>query len=1669
MRVTIILLILVAIDATLIGSIAGDYVNGAVKLNERTLRYARVTAYVDEMISCSGVIGKIALTRTSTDSSGKVTYHEISFSFQNHRAAVCCRVQEFEVGFANRNVWFESCVDPPGDPSSIRTALTIAWTSANTIWQVGGRTIATFSNPPQSPVRAYQNDHELYFGIHRGPLPAEDGIPSTTCPDTARRFRIQSLEITPLVNDIFDAANLITYSLQTSALSWNAWTDSSRWDRLNSFYISTADEIKLQSQVSINADGLLIQHALVDAFQGIPGRALLLNSYFQDITVIGTQEDPDALSPQPWAAAAEFHPLVRIRADPFDDVAMGALNFQIHSTGTTPGAIRLSQIITSFPSELPEMCLWMRIRTDWARAIQVYMHPGSDSTLAGRNLYFGEYRLALTAGTTFQAYSICFAPPSSATTNPPVLVINLGAVDQVAMKEHVLSFASIELYQVGQKAPDGFQWTGTTASEILRNNQFDLGTSFWNYLSGAAAQPTAVGNVYQFNIRSNTQSPPNIRLRQQLVRVRNNHSYRIGLTARSRSAAATAAGFRFVLVTLRTEQGASLLGGTMVARITTTSSTHFIYFKSQFEVKAPAPSEDGAGILTIDVGGATEGFGTLNDDVVLESVSLLEWKTDTPLPAITTIPNQPSELDRPPIYFTPQPDPPQPTKTPAPTPEPVAVTAEPFVIPDRFTNQTTLKGVYGVIYQSPLYILQFKGITIEEVAINIFAANMSTIMIDLCKEKLGNNSKECILTPANVVIVEVCYSNLVTPNNHTGMGADPRACLGQGAPIRTSVEVNSTDLDTYMIYTYAGLPPALLESTWLDRLLNTLNNRIETGAIGVRPSGAAALLVDPRPPRATPVPGDGDYGLENWEWILVTCASSLCAGSIGFYIWYHHRLRKMRKAAGTKALFRGDYITTDVIHTRFHQEGVLQLDKLGMLKKQFDVIDTDRGGTLSRSEVWDVLYRIPSLRVPMSLPGRFNAFFRKIDLDGNEEIEFSEFAVGFMPFLIHCARSTETDEDDIGVEEMFRKWCQLGGSSVFEDKPVDPHHAEELESDQLYLIKLAIDVVRKLSVTKAAEEAASVGSIREIENPSPSGGTPRSSSPSLMYTQKPYQIREDVLVTIDSRRYARAEAIIAEDERFDPEDRPDFEDFFGNRGVVNLVDVDSDYPYSAIRVDFPDKGVEFLFHPLALDRPPKSSLVRWTQKADRKEARSYETYCIIRACIAGLVSGLLCATAEYFAEDEFSSDDPTKGNFNFTTNKETPYWVIVVCTAIVLTTLEVLFLYYDALRTSMKISEKYGMVLHPVDDERIFHVAAICRCCLELSHTDEERWGINPQKNKSAFAKRISTFMTKLGHPSSFGVFMFRVAIKRLLTRAVAKSLLVWIATPLTMIANGLVARLVLNNARIAAIGPRLITKMLENITGNQEPPRWHIGSTYVNVEHFEKLSVQILRAVGSVVVARGHWHPNLEILYKFCRKKLGTTRATQRRTLHDIDNEDEHFEFNAHDMGELRIQQAIKLDCMVMYDIDCIDKLVAALRLDSDADKLRNEAMIDSDSDDEEVLDLCYSDDSSEYGESVHIALNETEKVLVLKVMVLAVLVSGGPSRECHNILRRAFSSAGGDVTTNPQKTIDALYRFFQRGALHDVVENFDLVFRPHRTLQGDRQSTFQRALNLGLEAVDW
>ena len=466
--------------------------------------------------------------------------------------------------------------------------------------------------------------------------------------------------------------------------------------------------------------------------------------------------------------------------------------------------------------------------------------------------------------------------------------------------------------------------------------------------------------------------------------------------------------------------------------------------------------------------------------------------------------------------------------------------------------------------------------------------------------------------------------------------------------------------------------------------------------------------------------------------------------------------------------------------------------------------------------------------------------------------------------------------------------------------------------------------------------------------------------------------------------------------------------------------------------------------------------------------------------------------------------------------------MLLIVAAIGFSILEMVFLYWDALRTTMREADVFGLRLHPLDEERSFYCRALSRCCLELGHPFEKQWAIEPMKHKTDVGKKLAKWAYNAR--KSVAAFTGRVTAKRLVSRVGIKLVQAWVGVPFVMVANGLVAQLVMSHARITTLGPRLIHAMLdwEREDDDADPPLWYLFGTWVAVEHFERLRVNILRAIGCVVAARGEWHPNLEALYKTTRRKLGwyneqasermrheaeqqqNKRGNQRsrgddstashdmsprepavgsehgdslpgrldpeagaeRALHDMDGDEEGV------WDELRLMQMMRRDCCLGYEMDGTSKLVQALRLDAHAAMERLELMGGSETDEsgsEMEYDVLSSEDSSMYNDAYMTAFDQNEKCLILKFLVLAIIVSGKPSEATHRLSHRTFSAAGGDITNRPQKTIKALSHLYYQGNIGGVCKNFDLVFRAHRTMKGDKRSAYSRAVDYALHAVDW
>eukprot|EP01064_Diplonema_japonicum_P034297 TRINITY_DN7070_c2_g1_i1.p1 TRINITY_DN7070_c2_g1~~TRINITY_DN7070_c2_g1_i1.p1 ORF type:complete len:1634 (+),score=366.98 TRINITY_DN7070_c2_g1_i1:43-4944(+) len=1612
-----------ALHAAIIGNVEGPYASGGVVYKETNsnVNYKRAAATL-QMTSggCSGVVTKLALTRTDGS-----LHHEIAIVLQGHGMSTCAQIQTLQGTGDTQTVSkveFSECSNPVADPYTEPVEYAIEWSDFETKFFAASVLIATFSTPSTDPTDPYRRFHNLYLATHHTLTPSTHGIATTACQSLG--MLVSTVSVTPF-STIFDPADTVTETYTGAHIPWEQSTRVQNWTRVNTFYSQPSTELFLQTNVNLTAEGFVVWSTLLDPFYTDSPIWSDINGYFQD-TALTTFANP-----HPWVVYKDPTAIVRHWYDPFSDESQGGLEIVMHSSGNLTNSVALLQNFTSpLPSmTTPEFCLFINVSSTWERRVSVSLlaETGED--------YFVDWTPTLAVG--YNVYSQCFTAPSL-DARAVRMTIMLGAVDAIAMVEHTVTFASINFYKINA-APQLQSWAGFT--ELLRDTSFSNQAVWTTSVNPTAAAAPNWNNLFTWNMMQDVASPADLTLSHRELALRAGDSYRVTLTGRS-------PGNRFVQMTLLNDQGERVFGGTRMVHLSTADQQFFYTFYAN-ETALVAGSAVGSAVLSVLAGSTA--YGPFTADIQLTNLNLQQWTGD--LPVLETLPSEPPLGPRTPDFSTPAPP------TPVPTPIPITQTPKPVVVnpattvPSRFTNQTTLPALYSVVYQSPVYLLEFKDVTVESVDLSVFRANLSTTMSSVCTS-MGFLLAACSqLKATNVEVLEVCYTNLAVPgypSNNTAMGADVRACRGYGEAVQYSYGgiPDATGVKSYLVFTFVGLPLVLTgDVSYVEAVIKKLNSNIVEGAIGIRPDGVARL-VDSPPPLPTSVPGPaGAHGLSNIWWMIFVSLSALLGFICGFAMWYQHLMRKAKRSEATRALFNEDVMVPDVVPTVMHEVGMLQLDQLGMLKNQFDLIDADQGGTLDKKEIRDVL-QLMKLKVSEE---EFAAFFQSIDEDGNEEIEFREFAVGFIPFLIGHMKTSSVGDDDLEADRIFAALSSTNNiSSIFEDRVITEAESNKIIREIPFLERTATSVVKGMAKDRQARQAM--------------GGVGRDDGAELVWEP---QEGDKVVITNNVDVYDNAHQFM---HNLYPQDEipDDFAEVAGCPGVV--IKIDAYDVTNTLLIDIPSKNIAYWFHPDAVEFRRNTSIVEWVSKSDRNKSRLYERNMIIRAAIAGLISSGLSAVAEMLAEAYFS-DESVGFSINIASGKKPEYWVIIITATIIFSTLEIFYLYYDAMRTTMVISELFGLVLYPLDEERRFFSNALARCCLELTHPVETMWGVDPVRNQPDIVRAMSR--TAYQAKSGISAFLLRMSFKRLLTRVGAKAAQAYLACPVFMAVNALVARSVLHQSRVIALGPRLITRMLEHV-GDDAPPVWHLGSSWVAVSHFEKLCVQILRAIGCVVVAREAWHPNLEFLYKMTRKKLGVSRIKGMKKMGEVVEEGdldlkEEEEDMAAAMDELRLRHLIRTDCCVTYDVDCIDKLVIALRLDSEAEQIRADGL-DSDSDfDDDEYDIIVSEDSSRSEAPPQTALDNNEKRLVLKWLVLAILVSGSPTNKTiEDIAVRAFTAAGGDITTKPLKVIQQLSRFFNQGNLQAVVENIDVIFSSHTTLKGDKHSIFYQAKQATIQTFD-
>eukprot|EP01063_Lacrimia_lanifica_P016142 TRINITY_DN2275_c0_g1_i1.p1 TRINITY_DN2275_c0_g1~~TRINITY_DN2275_c0_g1_i1.p1 ORF type:complete len:1693 (+),score=426.63 TRINITY_DN2275_c0_g1_i1:69-5147(+) len=1687
-RVLVGLCLLAVAQGGVIGNVTGPYSSGLIKLSEdkttEAVNYRRTNITVKGASACSGLVTRFALGRVVD--AARNTVHEIAMWHHTKGESMCMHVGTLTGLYAEQSYVgapdFLECTTPPADLHTQDTEWVIEWGRERTRFFVNGGLVGAFQKSVGDPsTDGYFKHHDTFIGMHHSNNATMDGLSTPTC--EVQSMLITDFVVTPYDETDFSSSAAYNVSVKSSSTvaKFEDWADHTNWVRQGQFYAQTSEEFLLQGNVKVGTSGIEITAALVNPL-GQNKAALFSgsNGNFQD-----TKDENTLTNPAPWKLAADATPLVSWRYDPFDEEARGALIFDILSTGEKADSIKFSQV---FDETLPtsgaqEFCLYIKLSATMNRTLEVSMFPqGLDNEAAAAG-YFGRWQVHLATGTTER--NICFSAPFERLGRKVELKVLLGTLDKPIFQEHIVKVWSIHFYRLETDTTSA-QWT--QYQQLVTDSGLNLPGAWDVQANSTEVDVTfAADCIWDFKESTSDVYDASMSTRDGLV-LRKGEHYRVRVRARSPDE-------RLLQVGVWDSDGAAnasnvknTFGGTKVMKLTSTRT----YYEHTFQAEADAVVPDtaaGRGKLTI--AGGSAGYGAATGSILVMRLMVEKWSRA--VPALPTVPTKP-DIGRRTLKFTPTTAVPA-TGTPQVLQNATAApaTGTPLTAPKEMLARKTLSDLYSYLYGGSKYLLSFEGQTVESIDIPTFRAELGNIMFQVCLTMgFAGSTGNCQLKAVNVEVVEVCYTNL-TKNNGEYLYFDPRSCRGLGKePISYSHSstrnVNATSVDAYMVFTFVGLPSALTKNDAFEReVIKLLNARIEMGSVTIRPTVDGATQIVPGPPiTLPPAPQTTYHGLEDWQWALLLSICLLCAFCCGFVCWYNHRLVQIKREMATKELLNRN-TEPDYVPTILSGMGMLTLNDLGLLKRQFDMMDADSGGTLDKKEIRDVLSKVVEFSEE-----EFVKFFTEIDEDGNEEIEFREFATGFVPYLVSGTVGVHAGEGMNLAEEADYLFGALQGtqesSSLFELKNVD-----EKESD------------RRLEQMSVMERVASESMVKLIQR--------QEQQEAVMPVTTLLDVDTEVLITDDKERLTWAMELMQEVYVSDPAENPEMvaPDLFslaGQRGHVGEVweeekdesDEDEDALYDrdrdseadfgfAYRIDFPHMEASFWIHRCALDHKPVDFIHGWITKQKRRQATARENRAIFWAVMAGLVSSLSVAVVEYVCEKEFSEENSTDSKFDMGVGgKEPAYWAILIPVTLVVTILEIIFLYYNVVRATVAICKIFGVVLYPIDEARSFLIAALSRTAFEIGNSVKPAWGIDPARELSDWQRVMADLAYKA--KTGVGAFAGRLLFKRVITRVGAKAASTYVACPFIMFMNFLVARLVLNKTRDVGLGPRLITKMLENLERKLEPGAtpWQLGSQWVTVAHFEKLSVNILRAIGVIVVARGEWHPCLEHLFRETRIRLGMVDTgglatfeeeenkrlareqakRERKENGEQDGDDEEESDEEALFEEMRNMERIKLDIEPGVDTGVLEKLIIALRLDQESAFLRqmdaNESGSDSD-DEDERYDWAFSDYSSRSDPPPPICFDQNEKTLILKFLVLAIIVSGPMDSKIDKLVQRVFAAAGGDITTRPHRTIEALYNMFHDGNLREVCRSFELVFRAHRTMKGDDQRIWDRLTGL----VDW
>lgn len=242
---------------------------------------------------------------------------------------------------------------------------------------------------------------------------------------------------------------------------------------------------------------------------------------------------------------------------------------------------------------------------------------------------------------------------------------------------------------------------------------------------------------------------------------------------------------------------------------------------------------------------------------------------------------------------------------------------------------------------------------------------------------------------------------------------------------------------------------------------------------------------------------------------------------------------------------------------------------------------------------------------------------------------------------------------------------------------------------------------------------------------------------------------------------------------------------------------------------------------------------------ERKTLGSLVRGAVFRAGLAGAASAALAAGAEVYAEHRYGAEHAS-------TDIAIRYWGIVLGVTVIAAVLEIVFLYWDSLRTVHRMARAagYDPFGKTASDEQTAVAAALARAALELPNPTETAFGVNPHREASKIKLIFASLLYKV--KVSITNFAVKLLVRRIAGRALVRTWLPFVAVPGTAAWNGIVCYVVLREARIRVMGPSAAHELVHAIFDQ-------------GIQTTSEGRMTLVRAVASSIVRTEDLHPNLQ------------------------------------------------------------------------------------------------------------------------------------------------------------------------------------------------------------------